>query len=406
MPEKTSPSRGQSAGEEDSLSSIAEQGRQSLDNVLRGLPEEFGGWRKLIDEATDQVRQVIGDKSAVTIIGPANAGKSTLYNQLIQKGQLPAEVSAVPGTTKRPQQADAGLFSVVDTPGADAAGQLGVEERNRALVAAGQADVLIVLFDASHGIRRPEQDLMDEVDRLQKPALVALNKMDLIPRAEHDKVAEQAASALGLEPTRVIQISAKTGDGLAELLVGVSLVEPAILAALGAALPAYRWRLTQAVITRAASSAGVIAITPLPFIDFLPLLGVQAAMVLSISRIYEYKLTLARARELLAAFGAGLLGRTLFYELSKLSGPPGWLVAAGVAVGTTAALGYASALWFERGTKLSSEALGRVGRAISQTIVDRLRSLGQRRPGKKSLRERLDEVLQEATDQEMAPPQE
>ncbi|MFP3853307.1 MAG: GTPase [Anaerolineales bacterium] len=377
------------------LSQLANQGKRSLERALGNLPEDFGGWRKLIEEATEQFRQVIGDKSSVAIIGPANAGKSTLYNQLIEKGQQRAEVSAVPGTTREAQRADAGLFSVIDTPGADAVGEVGMEERRRALAAAEEADVLVLLFDASHGIRPPEQDLMNEIDRLQKPTVVAINKMDLVPKRERDQVVQQAAEALGLSLEKALPISAKGAEGLGDLLVGVALVEPGILAALGSALPAYRWRLTQSAIARAASSAGVIAVTPLPFIDFLPLVGVQAAMVLSIARIYDYKLTLGRARELMATFGAGLLGRTLFYELSKFGGPPGWLVAAGVAVGTTSALGYAAALWFERGTKLSGEALNKIGKAVSQTVVDRLRDIGGKRPGRQSLRERIDSVLEE-----------
>jgi uncharacterized protein (DUF697 family) len=118
-------------------------------------------------------------------------------------------------------------------------------------------------------------------------------------------------------------------------------------------------------------------------------------MVLTIARIYQYKLTLGRARELLLTFGAGLLGRTLFYELSKFGGPPGWLVAAAVAVGTTTGLGYGVAVWFDRGVKLSRERMAQIGRAFSQTVMDRLRDFGRRRPGRRTLRQRIDEALAE-----------
>jgi uncharacterized protein (DUF697 family) len=136
-------------------------------------------------------------------------------------------------------------------------------------------------------------------------------------------------------------------------------------------------------------------VTPLPFVDFLPLLGVQTAMVISIARIYTYKITLSRARELVATFGAAVLGRTLFYELSKLGGPPGWLVAAGVAVGTTAALGYASAVWFERGARLAPEDIRKIARATSESVVERLKDLGRRRPKRVTLKERVDQALQD-----------
>jgi GTP-binding protein Era len=202
----------------------------------------------------------------------------------------------------------------------------------------------------------------------------------------------------------VLPISAKGGMGLDRLLVAVAKSEPGIVAALGAALPEYRFRLAQAVIVRAGSTAAAIAVTPLPLADFIPLVALQAAMVMSIARIYAYRITLARAKEIIAAFGVGMLGRTLFYEVSKLGGPPGWLVAAAVAAGTTVAMGYASAVWFDRGERLSGEALARIARAVSQEVIDRLRGLGKRRPGRITLRQRVSEALEELSASEGSQP--
>jgi GTP-binding protein Era len=134
-------------------------------------------------------------------------------------------------------------------------------------------------------------------------------------------------------------------------------VEQGLVRALGKALPAYRWVLAQTVILRAASTAAAIALTPLPFLDSIPLTGIQIALVLGVARVYDYEIGFSRARELLATFGGALLGRTLFYELSKLGGPPAWLLAASVAAGTTDALGFGAALWFERGERISKETL-------------------------------------------------
>ncbi|HEX9798145.1 MAG TPA: GTPase [Anaerolineales bacterium] len=369
--------------------------RQSLQKTLGALPDSFKGWRGLIDQAVEHVQQMVGERQAIAIVGPANSGKSTLYNQLLRRGQLRAVVGAIPGTTRVAQEADAGLFTIVDTPGADAVGPVGEEERRRALAAAEQADVLVALFDASHGIRVPERELFADLRALGKPMVVGLNKMDLIARGERAEVLGRAAGGLGLDSEQLLPLSAKEAQGLEGLLHEIVRSEPGILAALAAALPGYRWKLTQAAITRAASTAAAIAVTPLPIVDFIPLIGVQSAMVLTIARIYQYKLTLGRARELLLTFGAGLLGRTLFYELSKFGGPPGWLVAAAVAVGTTTGLGYGVAVWFDRGVKLSRERMAQIGRAFSQTVMDRLRDFGRRRPGRRTLRQRIDEALAE-----------
>ncbi len=118
-------------------------------------------------------------------------------------------------------------------------------------------------------------------------------------------------------------------------------------------------------------------------------------MVLGIARIYKYRISISRARELITAFGIGVLGRTLFYELTRLGGPPGWVVAAAVAVGTTTALGYAAAVWFDRGERLSGDALRSISKAITESVLDRLKSLGRRRPDRKSLRERVSEALED-----------
>lgn len=371
--------------------------RNDLMNTLGLMPRDIKGWRGLIEQALEQVRFAAGDKQQVAIVGPVNVGKSTLYNSLIRHPTDKARVSAVPGTTRHAREADAGLFVIVDTPGADAVGAVGIEEKERALKAASNADLLLVLFDATHGIRTTEQELFSELMEIGKPIVVALNKMDLV-KSERAKVLGKAAEALGLSSEQVAPISAKKSQGIDSLLIAIAKNEPGIVAALGEALPHYRWELAQTVIGRAASTAAAIAITPLPFLDFFPLTGVQIAMVLSIARIYAYKITLARVRELITTFGVAIIGRTLFYELSKFGGPPGWLLAAGVAAGTTVALGYGSVMWFDRGEQLSRATLNRITRAISNEIIERLKIIGRRKPKQITLRERVKGALEDLPD--------
>lgn len=373
---------------------LPDKARKDLQGALEMLPGDPKGWRRLIDRMVEGVKFAGGTKRLVTVIGPVNVGKSTLYNTLVRSKKDRAAVSPTPGTTRVSQQADAGIFVIVDTPGMDAVGTIGEGERAMALETARASDFLIVLFDAAQGIRKGEQTLFQELQSLEKPAVVALNKMDLVKKEERAQVIGRAAANLGLSSDKVLPISAKEEQGLARLLKEVVAGEPSLVAALGAALPEYRWELAQAVIGRASSAAGAIALTPLPFLDFFPLIGIQAAMVLSIARIYTFPLNLARAKELIATFGVGLLGRTLFYELTKLGGPPAWLVSAAVAAGTTYALGYASAVWFERGEKLPVESLDKVTKAISEAVVERLKELGSRRPSRVTLRERVSEALE------------
>ncbi len=363
-------------------------------SLLIGFPSDTKLVKLLVKLSTAQIRQAIGSKHRVAILGPANVGKSTLYNQLVQNKSEVAAVSPLPGTTKESQQADAGLFTVVDTPGADAVGSVGEQEKRLALSAAENADFVVLVFDAIQGIKKTEQELFDELSALKKPFVVVLNKIDLIHRKDLHAVISSAARNLNLGPDQIVPIAAKDGKNLGKVLLAVAATEPEMVAALGQALPEYRWQLAWQTIVRSASISATIALAPLPVIDFVPLVVTQSVMVVSIARIYDYKITPRRASELVATFGLGFLGRTLFQELSKLGGLPGWLLSAAIASSTTVVMGYAAVRWFEKGEKLSTEALKKLTQGITAYLLDTLKSLGKRKPGQKGLRERITQSLE------------
>jgi small GTP-binding protein len=370
-----------------------------LDKVFRLLPGSLGRWRGLLQAGLTHVRLTTGNRRRVAILGPPNAGKSTLYNRLILKKEDRALVGAQPGTTRVAQEGDVGLFALVDTPGAlaGASGEAGPEVEEplaRALAAALDADVLVILFDATQPIGELEKLLFDVLVGLGRPSVVALNKMDAVGEGRA-KVHARAAQVLGRTTEEIIPISARTGGGLERLLLEIARCEPEIVAALGQALPAYRSTLARGAINRAASTAAAVALTPLPMISFIPLVAVQTALVLSLARIYGYRITLARARELIVTFGIGLMARSLFYELLKLGGPPGWLVSAGVAAGATTALGYGAAAWFDRGERLSRKRMEGISKSVGTSIVGRLR--GNRRPKRAELERQVDLALQESS---------
>lgn len=363
-------------------------------SLLIGFPSDTKLVKLLVKLSTAQIRQAIGSKHRVAILGPTNVGKSTLYNQLVQNKSDVAAVSPLPGTTKESQQADAALFTVVDTPGADAVGSAGEQEKRLALSAAENADFLILIFDAIQGIKKTEQELFDELSALKKPFVVVLNKIDLIHRKDLHAVISSAARNLNLEPDQIVPIAAKDGKNLGKVLLAVAATEPEMVAALGQALPEYRWQLAWQTIVRSASISATIALAPLPFIDFVPLVVTQSVMVVSIARIYNYKITPQRASELVATFGLAFLGRSLFQELSKLGGLPGWLLSAAIASSTTVVMGYAAVRWFEKGEKLSTEALKKLTQGMTAYLLDTLKSLGKRKPGQKGLRERITQSLE------------
>jgi GTPase len=390
------------------LRALPEETRQSLNQVwetltpaekanmrelVSGIPSEQKLARMLISLSLTQVRYAFGDKHKVAIVGPTNVGKSTLFNQFVRAKADSAATSPIPGTTHANQKADAGLFIIVDTPGADAIGSIGAVERDMALTAGQDADFIVLVFDAIQGIKQPEKELYETIKSYKKPFIIVLNKVDLV-KSELPPVMEKVAINLGVHIDQIIPLSAKTGKNLSNVLTAIVAAEPRLISALGKAMPAYRWNLAWRSIISAASMSGVIALTPLPIVDFIPLVITQTVMVTSIARIYNYKIDMKRGRELITTFGVGYLGRTLFYELSKLGGIPGWVLSAVIAASTTAALGYASAIWFEKGERITTQALSNITKQMTQTLVSSLRG-----KGKKTTKKNLRDALQESMEQ-------
>lgn len=364
-------------------------------SLISSLPNDPRLIKNLVKRSTVQFRQAFGNKRSVAIIGPANVGKSTLYNQFIHSKSDLAEVGPLPGTTHVNQPADAGLFTVIDTPGADAVGVSGDLERQLALSAAQQADFLVLVFDAIQGIKKGEKALFEELSLLKKPYIVLMNKMDLVEPKLKENIIQRAAENLELKPEQVIPVVAKDGRNLSRILLAIAAAEPEMVAALGEALPEYRWQLAWRSIISAASISAAIALAPLPVIDFIPLVVTQSVMVMGIARVYNVKTTPKVATEMVTTFGLGLLARTLFRELSRFGGVPGWLLGAAIASATTMVMGYAAILWFEKGQKLSASSVNKLTREFTNYFLDILKSFGKHKPDKDELYARISKSLEE-----------
>jgi uncharacterized protein (DUF697 family) len=117
--------------------------------------------------------------------------------------------------------------------------------------------------------------------------------------------------------------------------------------------------------------------------------------VLSVGRIYGYKITIGRARELLATFGVGLIARTAYQQLSKLLGVPGWVLSAAIAAATTVAIGYGAVLWFGYGEKPTRASLQRLTTEVAVHLRDQLLGLGKKRPERETVRARITGALKE-----------
>ncbi|HHS97896.1 MAG TPA: GTP-binding protein [Chloroflexi bacterium] len=324
------------------------------------LPRRLADLRGLLEALDwDRLSLAVQQEAAarLAIVGPVNAGKSTLFNLL--KGQKISPVTAVPGTTREVVEERMGPFILVDTPGF---GEVdGVDRAEIARRAAEEADVVLLLLDAAAGLRQSDYEIYQSLLGAGKPVVVALNKADLVQR-DLSAVLEDAERKLGVRP---IPISAKTGWGVAAHLIP-TIVEahPWMLVALGRALPAYRRRLAQRLIRSAALLNGLIAVEPVPGLDVPLLLAGQVRMVLRIAAIYGESLSARHAKELLTTIAGGVGLRYLAGELAKVIPGPGWVVAGAVAGLGTWAMGQTAVAYFEHGKRLTPVQLNEMYRRL------------------------------------------
>lgn len=294
------------------------------------------------DGVFDSARKQIG------IVGPVNVGKSSLFNALLLPKETKAEVSPVPGTTRITQVADAGLCTVIDTPGGDEAA--GEERKQIAFQAARAADSLIVVFDASAGITEATRQLYDELRRLDKPMTLVLNKIDLVRRYQ-DQVVARAAQDLGVPESELIPVSATRRTNLEQIIFSLIRLNPGLLATVSELVPHYRRQIAMRYVAGAAVSAFAVGSTPLPVADFFPLITIQIGLVLQLSRVYGQQATWGKAKEVLVTLGGGLGLREVFHQLLKIVPLPvlNWLASGLYAAVATAALGVAAREYWARG---------------------------------------------------------
>jgi GTP-binding protein Era len=160
------------------------------------------------------------------IVGLPNVGKSTLLNRILDRHLV--AVSAKPQTTRdrivgvHNLPDGSAQIAYVDTPGLqDGRGPLRRYMREAALAAASDADVVLLLVDATDR-RGRMPDRLAEADAAPlgdasraRPIVIGLNKVDRVPKLELLPVIEAWASfAPGVE---VVPISALTGDGVEAL---------------------------------------------------------------------------------------------------------------------------------------------------------------------------------------------
>jgi len=165
--------------------------------------------------------RILHDGLTLAIVGRPNAGKSSLFNALVERER--AIVTAIPGTTRDTVTERIALggipLELVDTAGLREASQASDEVERLGMVrsreALADAAIVLVVLDASQigtagELQEDERKLIDAV--AGRAALIAVNKSDLAANLP------QLAEGTGIP---VLLTSAVTGAGLTELRTAI-----------------------------------------------------------------------------------------------------------------------------------------------------------------------------------------
>jgi len=171
-------------------------------------------------EASFSRGRIVHDGLTMAIVGRPNAGKSSLFNRLVERDR--AIVTATPGTTRDTVSERISLdgipLELVDTAGLrggfadgghlEEAEQLGIRRSREAMA---DAALVVVVLDSTQKLNDEERELLTSL--AARPALVAANKIDLVPSGR--EAIDLALPEPGKLP--VVCTSALTGEGIAEL---------------------------------------------------------------------------------------------------------------------------------------------------------------------------------------------
>ena len=155
----------------------------------------------------------------ITICGRPNVGKSTLTNYLV--GEKIAIVSNKPQTTRNRicgiVTRDNIQYVFVDTPGFHRPRtKLGDYMVNIAQESIADVDLTLLVVEPIASIGPQEEGLIQKIQSSRCPAILVINKIDTVEKDTLLEVIAKYSQAANFDA--IVPISAKTGDGVEELL--------------------------------------------------------------------------------------------------------------------------------------------------------------------------------------------
>lgn len=192
-----------------------------LDKVLEFLPDENE------EEPEDD------DAISVAVIGKPNAGKSSIINKILGEERL--IVSNIPGTTRDAINTRVentfGKYVFVDTAGIRRKSRVDdrIEKFSvlRSKMAVENANVCVLMIDASEGITEQDEHIAGLAHEAGKPTIIVVNKWDLIEKDNKtvNEFTQKIRTSLAYMPyAPILFISAKTGQRIDKLFEFINYV--------------------------------------------------------------------------------------------------------------------------------------------------------------------------------------
>ncbi len=140
-----------------------------------------------------------GERVHIGYFGRRTAGKSSIVNAVT--GQDLAVVSDVKGTTTDPvnkamELLPLGPVMIIDTPGFDDEGELGLLRVKKTRQVLNKTDIAILVVDATEGKKECDRQLIELFEAKQISYIVVYNKSDLLEQVPQDTEHEIYVSAL------------------------------------------------------------------------------------------------------------------------------------------------------------------------------------------------------------------
>ena len=173
-------------------------------------------------EIIDDEKDLLERPPVVTIMGHVDHGKTSLLDAIRKTNVVSGEAGGITQAIGAYQvECNEKKITFIDTPGHEAF----TEMRARG---ASVTDIVIIIVAADDGVMPQTKEAIDHAKAANAPIIVAINKIDK-PDANPDRVLTELVE-YGITPeewggdTICVRISAKTGDGIAELLENILLL--------------------------------------------------------------------------------------------------------------------------------------------------------------------------------------